>query len=201
MPSHVEFPVDPSGDLFGNYNDCEGAGFVMETELAPSGMERMDRDFDDVEGNPMEVFDEVGNEGEEDEEEGDEEEKGDEEEEEEEEEESEGDLSDVVDAVNAEQENGLEPERPDYSPTSNSLVPSETPNPGPSRIGRGEDDLAQKPYIVEFPGGNAGCAYNHNSSLNTNNLYANRLQAEDSDNIYMPWSSKLEWEVTHWAKL
>jgi hypothetical protein len=87
------------------------------------------------------------------------------------------------------------------------------PNPTPPNIDDAEDnsvttqpanrlrggadvELNNKPYVVKFSTGKAGAVYtNHNIDRNT---YI--TQIGNPENPFSPFSSKIEWEIAHWAK-
>ena len=111
-----------------------------------------------------------------------------------------------LDAANAEQESGLEPERPNHSVNDSTIEDADPHSTDDattrsSPLGRqGEEALRRKPFIVKFPRPGAGHAYTQHS-LGTNDLYMKDLQTGDPNSIYAPFLSKLEWEIAQWAKL
>jgi hypothetical protein len=105
-------------------------------------------------------------------------------------------------ALLAEEEHRLEPERPiqgrgipDQGPTQD-VVPSHRP----FRLRGGFDEpLATRPEIVRFKPGNSRAV--HESQHNGNQGYHRSLRDADNPNPYRPFASKLDWEIGRWAKM
>lgn len=104
------------------------------------------------------------------------------------------------DAANAEQEFGLEPPRVQEDDS--------TENEGDMMDGNDDEQLRRedmeeathrRPFVVKF-GGMAGAVVS-DAPLGSrgNEEYAHLMQ--DPNNIYAPFSTKLEWEIARWAKL
>lgn len=69
----------------------------------------------------------------------------------------------------------------------------------PNRLrGGAEDELKNKPYIVKFSKGKAGAVYTNHDRIDGNTAYISQIS--NPENPFCPFSSKLEWEVAHWAK-
>jgi hypothetical protein len=73
-----------------------------------------------------------------------------------------------------------------------------------SRLRGGAEEVLQKrPFVVKFTKGRAGAVY-ANQPVDEDNMNAsytlNVANAENSS-LYHPFSSKLEWEIAHWAKM
>lgn len=64
--------------------------------------------------------------------------------------------------------------------------------------GGAEVELKNKPYIVKFKKGKAGAVYTNLGCVDENTAYT--LQIGNQDNIFSPFSSKIEWEIALWAK-
>jgi hypothetical protein len=64
--------------------------------------------------------------------------------------------------------------------------------------GGAEAELKNKPYIVKFSKGNAGAVYTNNDRIDGNTAYISRIR--NPENPFSPFSSKIEWEIAHWAK-
>lgn len=111
---------------------------------------------------------------------------------------------DILDAANANQEVGLEPERthnqvvqqPEDENEENSR--SETINEAIRLRGGAEESLGQKPVAVKFPGRQAGAIYSREAA-NLNDEYMTKIG--NPENIFAPFSSQMEWEIARWAKL
>ena len=71
-----------------------------------------------------------------------------------------------------------------------------------SRLRGGAEEVLQKrPFVVKFTKGRAGATYT-NERVDGDNLnisYARNVG--NAENSYSPFSSKLEWEIAHWAKM
>jgi hypothetical protein len=170
-------PVDPSGDLLRDHAEYEGLSLGA----------------DDDEDQDMPVDGDI------------------------EEEESEPTASDAQDEEDTEldevllaEEHWLEPERPTEWPdafeqeSEDSDAPSEQTQaqPGaPLRLQGGfERPLANIPDIVEFSDQNAGTVYERTQQFG-NHTYRRAIRGMDGPNQYAPFSSKMDWEVAHWAKM
>jgi len=95
----------------------------------------------------------------------------------------------------------LEPERlPDLSiSNSNDTEASNGETQGASRIrGGAEVELKNKPYSVKFSKGKAGAVYTNHNGVDGNTSYTSQIG--DPENPFSPFSSKIEWEIAHWAK-
>jgi hypothetical protein len=96
----------------------------------------------------------------------------------------------------------LEPERlpnPATSTSMDSIEASGDAMQRPNRLrGGAEVELKNKPYIVKFKKGKAGAVYANHDCIDENTAYT--LQVNDPDNPFSPFSSKIEWEIAHWAK-
>ena len=60
-----------------------------------------------------------------------------------------------------------------------------------------ESGLGKKPHVLKFTKGKAGMVYSKDS-VNLNTKYTNKIGM--SNNLYRPFSSKIEWEIAQWAK-
>lgn len=92
-------------------------------------------------------------------------------------------------------------------------VPSTCPPPmydspaGPRLPSAAEREAAQrsthaKTFVVQFPGNAAGTSVPDTElTSSTYHQYQHDLHAADSNNIYAPFTSKMDWEVARWAKL
>ena len=110
----------------------------------------------------------------------------------------------LVDALLAEEEQRLEPERPSQSAASGIAdeEPEQSVLPGhrPFRLRGGEEEpLANHPEITKFSVGNAGAVYER-THRNGNQGYHRADSNADNSNPYEPFSSKLDWEIACWAK-
>ena len=66
--------------------------------------------------------------------------------------------------------------------------------------GRAETELRKRPYIVKFPGGQAGAVYaNQAVDDNLNASYTHKVGS--AENPFYPFSSNMEWEIARWAKM
>jgi len=63
--------------------------------------------------------------------------------------------------------------------------------------GGAEGPLQNRPYVVQF-GGKAGTVYEQGAE-DANDQYLSSIG--DGNNLYAPFTSKLEWEIAKWAKL
>jgi Plavaka transposase len=103
----------------------------------------------------------------------------------------------------AEEEHGLEPERPIQGPdiSDQVLEPDALPSRGPFRLRGGfEEPLSNRPEIVKFSAGNPGAVHGmkrHNGNLG----YHQSLSDANNPNQYRPFASKLDWEIGRWAKM
>ena len=64
--------------------------------------------------------------------------------------------------------------------------------------GGAEAELNNKPYGVKFTGGKAGAVYTDQDHVDGNTEYT--LQINNPNNLFSPFSSQIEWEISHWAK-
>ncbi|KAF8814197.1 hypothetical protein BYT27DRAFT_7082726 [Phlegmacium glaucopus] len=101
-------------------------------------------------------------------------------------------------------EPSLEPDR-HPNPTSNSNGKevseevSEGTTEGANQLrGGAEAELKNKPYAVKFSGGNAGAVYMNQDCVDGNAAYTSQIG--NLENPFSPFSSKIEWEIAHWAK-
>ena len=110
------------------------------------------------------------------------------------------DKAKLADAVRAEEEAGLEPERPQAQENVvDDLDGQDQMGPALHLCGGVEEALSNKPIIVKFCVGNAG-AKHHGDQLSGNAHYDHSIH--DTDNMYSLFSSRLEWKVARrWAKL
>ena len=96
----------------------------------------------------------------------------------------------------------LEPERlpnPAMSMSRDSIEASGDAMQRPNRIrGGAEVELKNKPYVVKFKKGKAGTVYPNHNCIDENTAYTS--QVGNLDNPFSPFSSKIEWEIAHWAK-
>ena len=71
-----------------------------------------------------------------------------------------------------------------------------------SRLRGGAEEVLQKrPFIVKFTKGRAGATYT-NKCVDGDNLNVSYTRnIGNAENSYSPFSSKLEWEIAHWAKM
>ena len=67
--------------------------------------------------------------------------------------------------------------------------------------GGAEEVLQKRPFVVKFTKGRAGATYTdeHVDGDNLNASYTRKVA--NVENLYSPFSSKLEWEIAHWAKM
>ena len=68
---------------------------------------------------------------------------------------------------------------------------------------RSEKQLPQNVFTVPFPSSSAGASTTHQQALNPtlgHTLYYQQVQ-EGQDNIYAPFSSRIDWEIAQWAKM
>jgi hypothetical protein len=106
------------------------------------------------------------------------------------------------DALPAEEEQFMEPERPLQNPgiMDEELERDVQPSRRPLRLRGGfEGPLSNLPEIDEFSIGNAGSRFKTNHR-NVNQGYLQSISKADNPNRYEPFSSKLDWEIAHWAK-
>lgn len=170
---YSEFEVDPAGDLFGDYEDYISEEF---------GMDYLDSNVSDDE--------------------------------------SEGAIDEEEFMLTNDSEI-LEPER---LPPSTSLPVLSCHGPLPDKFhsdqtdsesttktikmasclrGGAEEVLQKQPFVVKFTKGRAGETYANQCANgdNSNASYTRKVQAANAENPYSPFSSKLEWEIAHWAKM
>lgn len=81
------------------------------------------------------------------------------------------------------------------------LVTADTDTPPAPRENRkiAEDRFHLKPIIESFPGGHAGKPISPERSVSAQERYGDALG--NSNNIYAPFASKMDWDVAQWAKL
>jgi hypothetical protein len=109
----------------------------------------------------------------------------------------------LYDALLAEEEQRLEPERPSQCP---GIADQESDRDllnlhVPLRLRGGfEAPLSNRPEIMEFSTGNAGAVYKRNHR-HGNQGYHQSVSPADNPNPYGPFSLKLDWEIAHWAKM
>lgn len=111
-----------------------------------------------------------------------------------------GDNDDDRDGVNF--ETYLEP---DQSPDQARSCPSDEVEAsggdaqGAYRLrGGAEVELKKKPVVVKFRKGKAGAVYATHRNMDENSSYTSKIG--NPDNPFSPFSSKLDWEIAHWAK-
>lgn len=168
---YTELEVDPAGDLFGDYQD-----YILDD----MGTDCLDSNVSDDE--------------------------------------SEGTI-DEEEFILTDNHEMLEPERlpsSEYSLSSPSpdvvnfdetdLDPAKNTIGKASRLRGGAEEVLQKqPFVVKFTKGRAGETYSNQQADGEDNLntsYTRKVaNAENAENIYGPFSSKLEWEFAHWAKM
>src|SRR5271168_859545 len=95
----------------------------------------------------------------------------------------------------------LEPIRlPNPSTTnSNDTEASSGATQGANRLrGGAEVELKNKPYTTKFNKGKAGAVYTNHDCVDGNTSYTSQIG--DPENPFSPFSSKIEWEIVHWAK-
>ncbi|KIM35645.1 hypothetical protein M413DRAFT_20740 [Hebeloma cylindrosporum] len=160
----VEIPVDPRGDLFGDYDSY----LLEENQMDVSDEESKEDNTSSPNG-------------------------GD----------SDDDDDDEFDAVVAEQENGLEPDRlqasvPCLTTSTGGMDEESSSSPALRLRGGAESALKKEPFKVKFTKGRAGEVYSQDG-VNNNTHYAKAVG--NSNNPYAPFSSKLEWELAYWDKM
>lgn len=64
--------------------------------------------------------------------------------------------------------------------------------------GGAEVELKNKPYIVKVSKGKAGAVFTNHERIHGNTAYISRIS--NPENTFSPFSSKIEWEIAHWAK-
>jgi hypothetical protein len=117
-----------------------------------------------------------------------------------EEDEADGNNSDEEDREDVD-ESSLEPERfpPTFSSSSDDVEASGNETQPAMRLrGGAEVKLKNKPYAVRFTKGKAGATFTNHDYTDENTLYTSQMG--NPDNPFSPFSSKLEWEIAHWAK-
>ena len=122
------------------------------------------------------------------------------------------DNEDNITAHLAEDENGLEPHRHTRSPSQTadhtaqdmgSKYEAPTPDNDVLRDPRHREaklDLDRQPFVTTYPGGMAS-AIHSKEYLRENQKYGLQIGEESQENLYAPFASQLDWEVTKWAKL
>ena len=100
------------------------------------------------------------------------------------------------------EEHQLEPERPAGCPDAVEQEPEDAPAEHATFRLRGgfERPLSEPPEIVEFGNQNAGAVYER-VHQNGNQDYHQVISGAESTNPYAPFSSRLDWEIAHWAKM
>jgi hypothetical protein len=101
----------------------------------------------------------------------------------------------------------LEPERVPPSESPDNLNPDEMESPTKTvtnamRLRGGAEEVLQKqPFVIKFTKGKAGAIY-ANQRVDGDNLNTSyRHKVANAENLYNPFSSKLEWEIARWAKM
>jgi hypothetical protein len=163
---YSNFEVDPTGDLFGDYQDYIPGEF---------GMDYLDSNVSDDE--------------------------------------SEGTF-DEEELILTNGSEVLEPERlppsescplPDNSDLNRDETDSTTGSVGKaSRLRGGAEEILQKrPFVVKFTKGRAGATFvnQHVDEDNLNASYTCNIANAKNPSPFSPFSSKLEWDVAHWAKM
>lgn len=175
LSDNLEPPaVEPQGDFFGDYMDYDPDDFGMDLDDPAAGgsSNADDADSDSEEDSDP---DNTGYQSETDQME--------------------------VEADDAELEGGMELDR---SEPPELIVDHESDdNPPAVNRDQAERPLKNQPVIVPF-GGKAGLPMqNANHSAVTQESHNNQYSASlgDTNNIYAPFSSRLEWEIASWAKL
>ncbi|KAF7347075.1 hypothetical protein MVEN_01461500 [Mycena venus] len=113
-------------------------------------------------------------------------------------------AQDHADAVQAVLKDGYELPRPDAP--SNNAIQSEpvavatTPVPVPVARKPIKDRFHHKPIIERFPSRLAGAPISPHHDQTSEQLYGSNFEKE-TGNLYAPFTSKTDWEVTKWAKL
>jgi hypothetical protein len=113
------------------------------------------------------------------------------------------DEAELADAVRAEEEAGLEPKRPQAQENvvdaGEDKIMMGPYCPALRLRGGAEEALSNKPIVVQFCAGNAGAKQHGDTNLSGNAHYDHTIH--DTNNMYAPFSSQLEWEIARWAKL
>ena len=112
-----------------------------------------------------------------------------------------GDSSDDDEDIhdNGGYEISLEPDRfpnPTLSNSNDEENGQDNTQPASRLRGGAEMELKNKPYIVKFNKGKAGAVYTDRNDGNT----AYTSQISNPENPFSPFSSKIDWEIAHWAK-
>jgi hypothetical protein len=161
-----EFEVDPSGDLFGDYED-----YIQKDSV-----------LDCLDPNISDSYDE-----------------------------SEGAIDEEGFFLTNDSEI-LEPERlpPSDDPLLSCPLPDELDSTTTKTIGKAlrlrggaEEVLQKRLFVVKFMKGNAGAIYanQHVDEDNLNASYTHKVGDAENPSPFSPFSSKLEWEIAHWAKM
>jgi hypothetical protein len=98
-------------------------------------------------------------------------------------------------------EPSLEPDRHPNVLMSNSNdigVGDDETHPANRLRGGAEAELNNKPHSVKFSGGKAGAVYTDQDSVDGNAAYTSQIN--NADNPFSPFSSRIDWEIAHWAK-
>lgn len=170
--------VQSQGDFFGDYKDYDEAEFGMDVDISSGDSEGSDTDghMDETGGDDDTDEDDLQFEV--------------------------GTVADEAD--DAELEGGLEPERLRGLPTQVNILENTNDNGDGVVNNRAEIEqpLKNRPFVVKF-GGKAGTPMTENHAILTQDSddlqYGSSLG--NSDIIYAPFSSRLEWEIDRWAKL
>ena len=64
--------------------------------------------------------------------------------------------------------------------------------------GRAEVELKNKPYSVKFSKGKAGAVFMNHEHIHGNTAYISQIS--NPENTFSLFSSKIKWEIAHWAK-
>lgn len=95
----------------------------------------------------------------------------------------------------------LEPNRfpnPTLSNSNDEENGQDNTQPASRLRGGAEIELKNKPYIVKFSKGKAGAVYTNHDCIDGNTAYISRIS--NPENPFSPFSSKIDWEIAHWAK-
>ena len=100
-------------------------------------------------------------------------------------------------------ENPLEPDRfpdPSLSLTDDNEASTDGTHGARRLRGGAEVELKNKPFAVKFTKGNAGAVYPNHVYHGVDGNASYISQIENPDNPFSPFSSRIEWEIAHWAK-
>jgi hypothetical protein len=98
-------------------------------------------------------------------------------------------------------EPSLEPNRhpnPLMSNSNDTEVGNGEAHPADRLRGGAEADLNNKPFSVKFSGGKAGAVYMDQECVDGNAAYTSQIN--NADNPFSPFSTRIDWEIAHWAK-